>query len=520
MKRATLWLPALVLTVLISTTLFGAGVDLTGVGARASAMGGNYRSIANDWSAMYWNPAGLAYTEGLGAGFSVEYVMPRATYTVGNSQYYNTTPRADDAYQQFSAAYRNERAAEPQNFVVPSGGITYNMGRLAFGIGVWAPFGLGSKWDILQTAKNNLGRIPGIIDDEYNPAYPNFEYESNMQIIDVHPTISFKISEKLSVGVGGSFVLANDISIRQPAFLQNPYLYNSQLTSALSLMLPPDQLFMLDFMRRPPFDHLLNDVSMEATGNGYGANVGVMFKPTEKLSIGASLQYYTDLSLSGSYSATTYFADAPPDFNGTGRALADALLAAGAIGQEEYVILSNYYSGEVVTRTDVSDAEASMPLPMKFGMGVSYSGIKNLLVAVDFTYTQWSAWGVIPITDAAGTTVSELTQNWNDTFKVGLGFEYTAGMAKIRGGLTTENAAAVPETLSPGIPDMNRRTNLSVGLSYPVGPIVISANYEKIFMADNEITDWYYNSQGIAENMAGLYTMNVNNLFIGIDYNF
>ncbi len=517
MKRATLVLPALVLTLLISTTLFAAGVDLTGVGARASAMGGNYRSIANDWSAMYWNPAGLAYTEGLGAGFSVEYVMPRAKYTVANSHYYNTNPGANEAYKQFSAAYRNERGAEPQNFVVPSGGVTFNTGRLAFGLGVWAPFGLGSKWDLLQTAKNNLGNIPGIIDDEYNPAYPNYEYESNMQLIDVHPTVSFKISEKLSIGVGGSFVIA-DIAIRQPAFLGNPYLYNSQLYNALAMMMPPDQLFILDFMRRPPFDHLLNDVSMEATGNGYGANIGVMFKPTEKLSIGASLQYYTDLSLSGSYSATTYFADAPSIYNGTARAIADQLLAAGAIGQDQYVILSNYYSGQTVTRTDISDAEASMPLPMKFGLGVSYSGIKNLLVAADFTYTQWSAWGVIPITDAAGTTVSELTQNWNDTFKVGVGFEYSAGAAKIRGGVTTENAAAVAETLSPGIPDMNRRTNLSVGLAFPLGPVVISANYEKIFMPDNDITDWYYSNSGVAENMAGLYSMNVNNLFIGIDY--
>ncbi|MBN1466879.1 hypothetical protein JXA02_14085 [candidate division KSB1 bacterium] len=27
--------------------------------ARATAMGGNYRAVAADWSAMYWNPAGL-----------------------------------------------------------------------------------------------------------------------------------------------------------------------------------------------------------------------------------------------------------------------------------------------------------------------------------------------------------------------------------------------------------------------------------------------------------------------------
>ena len=77
MKRAILVLTALIILVFFSTNMFAAGVDLTGIGARAMAMGGNYRSIADDWSAMYWNPAGLAYTQGLGIGASLEYVVPR-----------------------------------------------------------------------------------------------------------------------------------------------------------------------------------------------------------------------------------------------------------------------------------------------------------------------------------------------------------------------------------------------------------------------------------------------------------
>jgi len=32
-----------------------------GVGARAMAMGGAYGAVANDASALYWNPAGIAW---------------------------------------------------------------------------------------------------------------------------------------------------------------------------------------------------------------------------------------------------------------------------------------------------------------------------------------------------------------------------------------------------------------------------------------------------------------------------
>ncbi|MBN1466439.1 outer membrane protein transport protein [candidate division KSB1 bacterium] len=515
MKRAISLLTVLCLTLSATTTLFAAGVDLTGVGARATAMSGSYRAIADDWSAMYWNPAGLAYTTGLGAGLSVDFVMPRATFQVANSHYYMNY--GGSAFKPFSAAYPVEVAAEPQNFVVPSGGVTFNLGRLAFGVGAWAPFGLGAKWDLLQTAKNNLGRIPGVLYDEYNAAYPNVEYESDMQLIDIHPTIAFKVSDKLSIGAGFSYIIA-DIAIRQPAFLQNPYLYNQQLYQYLASVSDGGALTTLNLMRQPPFDHLINDVQMTASGNGYGANFGIMFKPTKSLSIGASLQYYTELDLEGTYKETTYFGSAPI-FDGVSRAYADSLLNYNIINAEQYLIISNFYSGQVVTRTDLDDAKAKVPLPIKFGIGLSYSGFEKLLLALDFTYTQWSAWDIIPIMNSAGAEVSELVENWKDTFLIGLGFEYNVGIAKLRGGISTETRAAVDETMSLTIPDTNLRTKLNVGLAIPLGPVALALNYEKIFIGDNTIDVWNY-TDAIASNMAGTYMMSVNNLMIGLDYSF
>ena len=275
---------------------------------------------------------------------------------------------------------------------------------------------------------------------------------------------------------------------------------------------------MLNMMRQPPFDHLINDVQMTASGNGYGANFGIMFKPTENLSVGASLQYYSELDLAGSYKETTYFADAPP-YDALSRAAADSLLNYNVINSEQYLVLSNFYSGQVVTRTDIDDAKAKVPLPMKLGIGVSYSGFEKLLLAVDFTYTQWSAWDVIPILNSAGAVTSELVENWKDTFLIGFGFEYGVGIAKLRGGVSTETRAAVDETMSLSIPDTNLRTKVNLGLAIPLGPVAVSLNYEKIFIADRTITAWSY-TDAIAGNMAGTYTMNVNNLMIGLDYNF
>lgn len=67
----------------------------TGVGARALSMGGAYTGIASDYSAMYWNPAGLAqmqYSE-FSAGLSYLSAKDNSTF-LGANEAYTTTATA------------------------------------------------------------------------------------------------------------------------------------------------------------------------------------------------------------------------------------------------------------------------------------------------------------------------------------------------------------------------------------------------------------------------------------------
>ena len=41
------------------------GFALSGVGSKAIGMGGAFRGLADDWSAAYWNPAGLTRSQAL-----------------------------------------------------------------------------------------------------------------------------------------------------------------------------------------------------------------------------------------------------------------------------------------------------------------------------------------------------------------------------------------------------------------------------------------------------------------------
>ena len=55
-----------------------------GLGARATAMGGAFTAVADDFSAAYYNPAGLAQIEGY--SISIEYllVLPQIYVQEGN----------------------------------------------------------------------------------------------------------------------------------------------------------------------------------------------------------------------------------------------------------------------------------------------------------------------------------------------------------------------------------------------------------------------------------------------------
>ena len=519
MEKLIKMIPVVSVVLLSFADGFAAGIELTAIGARATSMGGNYRAIADDWSAMYWNPAGLVHAEGWNIGVNLGYIMPRASFLVGSSHYYDTYGDAD--YQEFSAAYRSERPAERKNHIAPSAGISYNSGRMAFGVGLWVPMGWSAKWDLLQTASDEPADAYGGLYSEYNAAYPKFEYESRIQFVDIHPAFSYRLTEKLSIGVGASIVLG-EIWIRQPAFLQNPYLYDRTMYRTLQDLEACGDVTLLNQMRRPPFDHLINEAEMKSTGTAFGANAGIMYKPAREISFGLSVQVYSDFTASGDYRQTAYFGDAPL-YQEQAELFDEALYARlyenNLLDDQQYQILTEFYSGKVLPLVR-DEAELILPLPMKAGIGVSYSGFGRLLLAMDFNYSRWSVWDVFIIKSLEGATLSELAFNWSDTYKLGFGFEYPLGNTAIRAGFSAENRATPNESVSPTIPDIGDRYTLNLGIARPIGPLQLALNFERIFIGETDITTWIYNDLTLAQNVAGIYKVNANTLTLGLDYSF
>jgi len=502
--RRYLFVLTLAVCVIFSTSnLFAGGIDLTGMGARAQALGGNYRAVSDDWSALYWNPAGMVFTNGFTAGFSSELISVDVGYTA-----------AQRFGQQFSATSTDEVNNEPKTFFVPSGGVYYSNGKYAFGLGVWAPFGLGAKWDLLNTAG-------------YNSKYPEFDYDDDLQVITIQPTFAYKLSDKFSLGLGLSLVSAN-IMIQKPNFTPNPYAFNPDLQALFAnpTYAPVKQALTAQGAFKTDFNHLLTDTNLEGDGMGYGANIGFMYKATEDLTIGASLHYYSTIGLEGDVTTQTYFASNPESYlfikdnliPGLKQAVADGIIE---LDDDQIDVLENYYSGAVAPAVTEKNVSADVPFPMRVGVGVSYTGIQNLLISADVAWTQWSVWDVIDINKESGGKLSELVENWEDGIRAGIGLEYSLSMLKLRGSFYTEPNAAIPETMSPSIPDFSRRNVVIAGLMVPLGPVNLSASYEKIFVGDTEVEEWAPTADMLGyENLAGSYTMGINIFMFGLDYNF
>ncbi|MBN1949154.1 MAG: outer membrane protein transport protein, partial [Candidatus Cloacimonetes bacterium] len=184
MKRALTCL----LILSLAGTIFANGLSLNSPGPRALAMGGAFVGLANDGSAIYWNPAGLAGQESAIKLIATD-IIPLANYQL--------------------AAYGIDTEAEMIHYLGPNIFFNYLMGDLALGLGIFVPAGIGTEWDgadLLAFAGppqiDLLGDGSLMVTNPY--AGKEFEWMSKIAVIDISPALAYQISDKVSLGVAAN----------------------------------------------------------------------------------------------------------------------------------------------------------------------------------------------------------------------------------------------------------------------------------------------------------------------------
>ncbi len=500
-----------------ASSAFASGLALY-PGTQAAGMAGAFRGVADDWSAAFWNPAGLIDLSGTQVVGTSTIVLPNM----------NLTPTEFNGYST-STVYQNRNAitAPGVNGFARSGDK-----KLAYGIGVWAPFGLGFQWDDLYHLP------PG-----YNPSatYPSQGTESNLKVVDIHPTVAYRMSPNFSVGAGVSMNYAS-LKLHEVALNQNP-LTATGLSPLISA----------------PFDYLPVDVDVEGTGFGFGANGGMLWKASDKLKIGAAARWYTDLDINGDGTLTAYF----PQSSAMQSSLASALhgqlqkirgaVVAGLPGYD--VLLTQtlhdsaqavgYFAGAVVPNQ--YSAAAKVPLPLNLGIGIGYQVTPKWLVSADFDWTRHSVLDevTLQLRNSASTPAvlgdsldDNLQFHWKNVTRVSLGTRYDAGalfglQTRLLGGFYADPTAAPNATLIPLIPDGNTRKVFQLGAVLSKAHWSFTGVYKFITTSDRVIDAYSFDTTGLdpnavqtfhllgsPTNVAGTYHLRIHEWITGLQYTF
>jgi len=238
---------------LAPTSSFGAGFALFEHGARAVGLGGAFGATADDPTAIYYNPAGIAFLPGTQFAAGVYLITESATFKGAN-------PYPGQGY---SADIKKQIFFPPHVYL--TGELTPD---LHWGLGVYAPFGLGMWWPNDYAGKYIVKRV-------------------DLKTYNFNPTLSYKVTDHLALAVGlDYFYSALDLTRSLGAI--NPYL---QQVSEVGQV------------------HLYTDYK-----GAIGWNVGLLGKLDGGFSIGATYRSNVKIDYTGKASFTHYLTGYP-DFD-------------------------------------------------------------------------------------------------------------------------------------------------------------------------------------------------------------
>jgi len=239
-KSLTLLFVVMAMLMLAAGPAAAGGFRIPEAGAKAMGFGNAFVGMADDPSAVQFNPAGVTQLEGNRIQVGVTSVTTSNDYTDPGG---------------------TKTAAEEGNFFPPSFYYTNHLGEGQWwiGLGVTAPFGLGTDWNV----------------DSFN----YIATETMIEMVKLNPSAAYRINDKWSVGFGLDYYsvihasLQNDIS--------------STLVAVLSSGAITGQV---------------GEQELSGDGTSLGFNVGGLFKPTDDLSVGFMYRTGTDMEVDGDVS--------------------------------------------------------------------------------------------------------------------------------------------------------------------------------------------------------------------------
>lgn len=164
----------------ITLSVFANGLSLNSIGTKAFGMGGAFVALADDPSAIHWNPAGMAGQKNAVMLFMTD-VIPMPVYKLD--------------------AYGIDAEGVSNHYISPNFMAVYNYDKFAFGLGAYVPAGLGSEWD---GADLTAFGGPAYFDPGHTMANPyagkEFDWMSKIAVFNIAPAVAYNFNDTFKLG--------------------------------------------------------------------------------------------------------------------------------------------------------------------------------------------------------------------------------------------------------------------------------------------------------------------------------
>ncbi len=387
------------------------GMNLEGYGPVATAMGGASMAYDNGAAAMMNNPATLGLmSEGSGIGVALGFLGPDVSTTVPVSSGGSGT-----------AAKSGGNA-----YYMPAIGYVTKTGQLTYGVGVYSQGGMGTEYS--STSDLALGT--------------NQNVRSEVGVGRLIFPLAYNVNDKLTVGGSIDWVWATmDIKMAATAqqFMAMATNMSSGMYSTMGTLMSSygANTFRLDFSDN-------NDFSGAAKGTGFAGKLGLTYKISPVLTIGATYHSKTDLGdMETSTSGAAFSA-----YN-SGASLGPAVTGKITIHNFQW--------------------------PETYGLGMSYQVNDAWMVAADYKRINWSSvmkdFKMTYTTSNLGTGATEyadfkINQNWSDqdVFEIGASYKYSDALT-LRFGANIANNPVPNDQVNPLFPAIEKN-HITAGFGY------------------------------------------------------
>ncbi|RAK63990.1 OmpP1/FadL family transporter [Hymenobacter edaphi] len=413
---------------LLGTTVAQAGgFQVTLAGQKNNGMGGVGTGLALDQASMFYNPGALAMVRERGVQVGVNATMARQVFRSQYAQYNSFDRQLDNT------------VTTPFNVYA---GFGPTEGKWRAGIAVYTPF--GSKLDY---GYNWEGRFSLT--------------EIDLKSVFVQPTVSYAITDKLSVGAGLVVFAYGAVNLQRDIPVQNA--------------------------TDGQFGHIELDGKADQK---IGYNVGIYYKPLDKVSIGLSYRSQIDAQVKG--------------------------------GDVTFSNLPN--SAVVASRFTASKFDVTLPLPATANLGIGVMPSEKLTIGFDVNYAQWSKYEKLEFTfdqPVNGSTSSASVRDYKNSFTFRLGGQYQVTDAfTVRAGGSFDQSPVKDGYVTPETPDANR-LGATAGLSYKFGEhFGVDLSTQFVSLKKRTQTQAELEANGTTDRVAGTYKTNIVIPGIGLNYTF